>query len=346
MPSHPAESSSPVRIAQFGLGPIGVESVRLAATRPWAKIVGGVDIDPAKVGKTLGELLGDPALHHAKVYESFDALCDALGEEAPQIVLHTAGSSAKASLEQMAPMIRRGVHVASTCEQLLFPALRAPEEAREAHRLCLEHHARVVGTGVNPGFVMDVVPVQAMAVSHQVDGVHVKRVVDASTRRQPLQKKVGSGMAPAEFQSLFEQGKAGHAGFKESAALICHAMGWPTSDLRERLEPVVADAVIQTDHFRVEPGQVRGLHQTCEAWDGDIKRVDLDLTMALAEPEPHDRVVIHGDPPLDLLFQGGVPGDTATVAALLSAAVRLPACAPGLLLMTDLPAPRFTPPAM
>ncbi|MEM6750721.1 MAG: dihydrodipicolinate reductase [Planctomycetota bacterium] len=341
----PAPVQEPVRIAQFGLGPIGIESVRLAATRPWAKLVGGVDIDPAKVGKSLGDLTGDASLAHAKVYDSFEALCDALGDDAPQIVLHTAGSSAKVSLKQMEPMVRRGVSVASTCEQLLFPGVRAPEEACAMHGLCAEHNARIVGTGVNPGFVMDLIPVQATAVSRSVDAIHVTRVVDASTRRQPLQKKVGSGMAPAEFQALFDQGKAGHAGFQESAALVCHAMGWPTSDLRERLEPVVAEARIETDHFTVEPGQVRGLHQIVEAWDGETKRVELDLTMALAEPEPHDRVVIQGDPPLDLLFQGGVPGDTATVAALLSAAARLSACPPGLLLMTDLPAPRFTPPA-
>lgn len=117
---------SKIKIAQFGMGPIGVETIKLAATRRWAQIVGAVDIDPAKVGRSLADLTGIAALGEARVYATFDQLWAAVQSQAtqPQVVLHTAGSKAEQSLQQIAPMIRRGVSVASTCEELLFPQLR------------------------------------------------------------------------------------------------------------------------------------------------------------------------------------------------------------------------------
>jgi 4-hydroxy-tetrahydrodipicolinate reductase len=332
------ESKGDLRVAQFGLGPIGVESLRLLADKPWAEVVGGVDIDPAKQGRTLGELVGDDRLGEAPVVSSFDALVERVGRV--DVVLHTAGSRAASSIEQITPMVERGVNVASTCEELLFPWVRAPKLADELDALCKSHDARVVGTGVNPGFVMDLMPVLITGVNRRVEGVWAKRVVDATTRRGPLQKKVGSGMAPEAFVALFEQQKAGHAGFKESAALIANAFGWPWDDLEETLDPVIADRPIRTPHVSVEPGQVRGLHQVVKARvEGEV-RIELDLTMACEEPDPTDRIVIRGDPPLDVTFNGGVAGDTATVAAVVNAARRLDDCSPGLKLMTDLPAPR------
>lgn len=327
-----------LRVAQFGLGPIGVASLKLLIDKPWAEVVGAVDIDPAKAGRDLGEVTEDPRFRGAPVTETFDELFDRVG--GLDVVLHTAGSRAEASIRQIEPMAKRGVHAASTCEELLFPWLRAPEAADRLQDICSGHGARVVGTGVNPGFVMDLLPVVNTGVSLRVDSVYAERVVDATTRRGPLQKKIGSGLPPEEFQRLFQQQKAGHAGFKESVALIAHALNWPWDDLEETLEPVVADHVIETPHVRVEPGQTRGLHQVCTGKVDGVVKVHLDLIMALEAEDPHDTVRLAGDPPLECRYHGGVAGDKATVAALVNAARRLADAPAGLLLMTDLPAPK------
>src|SRR4051812_1953713 len=142
-----------IKVIQFGLGPIGLESLKLAAEQSWLDVTGGVDIDPAKAGKSLGELTGVPALNGAKVFATLEALIAAVG--APDVVLHTAGSSAAASFAQMKPALERGISVASTCEELIFPGLKTPDLAREYDTLCRRTGARIAGTGVNPGFVMD-----------------------------------------------------------------------------------------------------------------------------------------------------------------------------------------------
>ena len=326
-----------IKIAQFGLGPIGLETLKLAVLKPWAEIIGGIDIDPAKIGQDLGALTGMKSLRGRRVWGSLDELA---AREQPDVIFHTAVSKFKDAFIQIEPMARRGISVVSSCEELLFPQLREPKLAAKLDQICRQSEARVIGTGVNPGFVMDLLPVCLTGVSREVRAIHVQRVVNASTRRAPLQMKIGSGLPPAEFRRLFKQGKAGHAGLKESLALIAHCLGWPVENIVETGDAVVADHDIRTQHLAVRKGQTCGLHQHAAATVNGRVCLTLDLRMYLDAPNPHDAVQVEGDPPLDVLINGGVAGDQATVAALVNTAPRLLNAPLGLLLVTDLPVPR------
>lgn len=324
------------RIAQFGLGPIGLQTLTLAASRPWADILGAVDIDPAITHRDLGELTGIPALQGKRVWPSLDEL-----PGKPGVVLHTSVSQFARAYPQIAPMARRGIHVVSSAEELVFPQLREPKLAAELDALCRENGARVVGAGVNPGFVMDLLPLFITGVSCRVEAVHVQRVVDASTRREPLQRKIGSGLPPEEFRERLRRGEAGHAGLRESLALIAHGLGWPLGELSELNEVVVAERTIQTRYFEVQAGQACGIHQRLEMKQGSRTRLSLDLRMALDAPDPHDAIQVEGEPPLRVRIEGGVAGDAATAAALVNSVPRLLQASPGLHWLTDLPMPRW-----
>jgi len=325
-----------IKVAQFGLGPIGLETLKLAATKPWVQVVGGIDIDPAKIGRSLGELTGIKALDRRLVYGSLKGL---LAHAKPDIIFHTAVSKFRDAYPQIEPMARQGISVVSSCEELLFPQLREPRLAAKLDRVCKRAGARVVGTGVNPGFVMDVLPVCMTGVSREIRAVHVQRVVNASTRRAPLQKKIGSGWPPAKFRRLFKAGKAGHAGLKESLALIAHCLNWKARNIVETGDAVVADHDIRTKYLEVKKGQTCGLHQRAEAKVNGKTCLTLDLKMYLDAKDPHDAVQIEGEPPLDVIINGGVAGDQATVAAVVNTARALHRAPAGLLLMTDLPVP-------
>jgi len=331
-----------IKVAQFGLGPIGLESLKLAATQAWLEIVGGVDIDPAKIGRSLTELTGVTGLEKTKVYGSIAELTAAAAK--PEVILHTASSSAAASLAQVRPALEQGISMASTCEELIFPRLKTPELADEYDALCRRTGARVVGTGVNPGFVMDILPICLTGVNRRVDSIYVERVVNASTRRQPLQAKIGSGQAPDDFRARFASGKAGHAGFQQSLALLAHSMGWILESIEETCEPVLAPAPIMTPFFNVARGLTCGLHQHAIGRVAGEARIVLDLQMFLDAPNPHDTIVVKGDPNLHLTLAGGVAGDSATVAALINIIPRLLGGAPGLRLMTELATPSWVNP--
>jgi 4-hydroxy-tetrahydrodipicolinate reductase len=259
----------------------------------------------------------------------------------PDVVLHTAGSSAAVSLAQIKPALERGISVASTCEELIFPALKTPDVAAEYDALCRRTGARVAGTGVNPGFVMDVLPICLTGVSREVKSIYVERVVNASTRRQPLQAKIGSGQDPDKFRAKFAAGLAGHAGFQQSVALLAHAMGWRLDEIRESCEPVVATSRVITKFFDVAPGQSLGIHQKCIGLSGGETKIKLDLQMYLDASLPHDAIVVKGRPELNLVLNGGVAGDDATVAALINIIPRLLTASPGLRLMTELALPAW-----
>jgi 2,4-diaminopentanoate dehydrogenase len=323
-----------IKVAQFGLGPIGIETIKLAAARPSVEIVGAVDMDPAKAGRQLSDLTGVKTLQGRKVYSDLAGL---LKHARPEVVFHTAVSSFAAAFAQLTPIARAGINVISSCEEMLFPRLREPALAARLDRLCRKSGARVIGTGVNPGFVMDLLPIVLTAISRQVSEVHVQRVVNASTRRGPLQRKIGSGLPPAEFRRRFRAGKAGHAGLKESAALIAHALCWKLEQLKETGDAVVASHDIQTSHVTVRAGETCGLHQRAEGKVGGRTCVTLDLQMYLDAPHPHDAIQINGDPALDVVLRNGIAGDQATVAALVNTVPRLLALPPGLALVTDLP---------
>ncbi len=331
--------SKKIKIAQFGLGPIGLEALKLAATKPWAEIVGGVDIDPAKIGKSLGELTGNPALNDAKVYGSFEDLAQVAK---PEVVLHSTVSRTAAAYAQLDALARAGVSVVSSCEELLFPQLKEPELAAKLDETARAHGARLVGTGVNPGYVMDTLAVVLTGVCRNAERIEVDRVVNASLRRQPLQKKVGSGLDPDEFRRLFRENKMGHVGLVESLALVAHCLEWQIGDINETCEPMIATHDITTEFLSVPEGLTCGIHHRAEAATADGKAIVLDLKMYLDAENPRDEVRVTGDPPIHALLQGGVHGDRATVAALVNTAARILDAAPGLRLMTDLSAPRVS----
>jgi len=328
----------PIQVAQFGLGPIGLESLKLAATKSWLEVIGGVDLAADKVGRDLADLTGEPALRGRRVFETLAALL-AVGK--PDVVLHTSVSKFAAAALQLEPIIRLGISVVSSCEELVCPAFRDAALAARLDALCQQHGARVFGTGVNPGFVMDVLPVVLSGVSRTVHRISVQRVVNASTRRGPLQRKIGSGWSPAEFERRFSEGEAGHAGLKDSIALIAHGLGWSLDGITETGRAMVAERDIRTDHVEVRQGQCCGLHQLGIGTRAGESVITLEIKMYLDAPNPHDAIQLEGEPPLRVLIEGGVAGDQATVAALVNAIPRVLKARPGLLLATDIALPCF-----
>jgi 4-hydroxy-tetrahydrodipicolinate reductase len=231
-----------------------------------------------------------------------------------------------AQIEQAAAA---GYAVVSSCEELTWPWARHPGISARLERRARAAGVAVFGTGVNPGFVMDLLPVILSGITRQVRHVHVRRVVDASTRRLPLQRKIGAGLTPARFRAEVRAGRLGHVGLPESAHMIAHALGWKCSRLTNRVEPVLARRAVPGP-VPVAAGQVTGIDQRVVLVSGGREVIRLELTMALGAGPPHDDVAIQGTPPLHLRLEGGAPGDAATVAALIRGAFSVAAAPPGL----------------
>ena len=320
-----------LRVVQFGLGPIGRACARLVRSRPALDLVGALDLEA--VGQDLGEVLGGGAAG-VRVRDDAEA---ALAEWAPDVVLHTTASFLDRIEGQLTACVAAGAHVVSSSEELVWPFERDPGFSERVDRAARDAGVAVVGTGVNPGFVMDLLPVVLSGVCAAVERVDVSRSVDAGRRRGPLQKKVGAGLSVAEFREREAAGGFGHIGMVESARVLAAGLGWGGVEVEETFGPHLATADHETEHATVAAGSVAGIHQTATVRQGGVLRATLTLTMAVGAPD-EDRVQIAGDPSLDVVVQGGTFGDTATVAALVNAVPRVAAVRPGLRTVLDLPA--------
>jgi 4-hydroxy-tetrahydrodipicolinate reductase len=328
----------PLRVVQYGLGPIGQATARAVLDRSSTILVGAVDVDAKKVGQDVAALLGGDRSPTGIAVS--DQAATVLHEQRPDVVLHATTSTLPSVDEQLRTCAAGGAHVVSSTEELAFPYERHPERAEGIDRVAREAGVVVVGTGVNPGYAMDTLPLTATGVCTSVDAIRVERVVNAAERRGPLQTKIGAGLSPAEFEAKTETGAFGHVGLRESVQMIARGMGWSLSDVEETVVPVRADRAVTTPHCSVAKGDIAGLRHTAVGRVDDRERISLDLRMYLGADPVYDAVAVEGTPPIDLRVDGGIFGDTATVGMLVNTAMLLDDVSPGLKTMLDLPVPR------
>jgi 4-hydroxy-tetrahydrodipicolinate reductase len=335
MPSHP---DTALRVLPVGLGPIGLATVRLALSRRSLQVVGAVDLDPAKAGADLATLLELPQPTGVTVTGD---LAEALSRLRPDAVLLCTSSFLPAVRDDLIRCCRAGVDVVSSCEELLLPELQHPALAQEIDEAARAGGATILGTGVNPGFVLDFVPVIASAVAYEVRRVVGLRVVDAGKRRLPLQRKVGAGLTAEEFAARVAAGTLGHIGLRESVALVGRALGLAVDEVTQTVEPVIAGEERRTAFLTVPAGAVAGIRNRGFGRSRGATVIELDLQMYVGAPDPRDEVTLEGDPPVHLRFDGGIQGDSATAAILVNSTRQVVEAAPGLKTILDVAPPRL-----
>jgi 4-hydroxy-tetrahydrodipicolinate reductase len=307
----------------FGLGAIGVGIGRVAASREGLTIVGAVDSAPALTGKPVYEALG---LEGGPDTPIFSDVRDALGALQPEVVLHATGSYLPDVLPQLLECARGGANVVSTCEELSYPWRRHPELAKQLDAEAKAHAVTLLGTGINPGFVMDTLAVALSAACDGIRHIRLARIVDVSKRRPQLQQKVGVGLTLDEFDVRVKNGRFGHVGLQESCWLLAEGLGWRLDTLDETIEPVAGP-----------DGAALGMRQTATATVDGRTVIEALVQMSSGATSPRDEIEIDGTPPVHLTIAGGIMGDTATAAVIVNAVPRVVAHTAGLVTMTDLP---------
>jgi hypothetical protein len=329
----------PIRVMHFGLGPIGVGVLRQVATRKGFKAVGAIDIDPAKVGKDLGEIAGLDRKLGVKVTDDPVA---AIKKAKPDVVVLCTLSSLRAIMPQLETVLKLRVPIVSTTEELAYPYYSNKPLARKIDALAKKAKVAVAGTGVNPGFVMDALPIALSGACERVDAIRIDRIQDASSRRLPFQKKIGAGLTVQQFQDKVAAGTVRHVGLTESVAMIADAFGWKMAKITDTIEPKVAERQVSSQFLTVEPGFVCGLIQDGIGTDKDGKAlITLHMEAYLGAPESYDAVSIEGHPKLTSRVQGGFHGDVVTASITVNTIPKILAAPPGLRTMRDLSLPSY-----
>lgn len=316
------------KVIQYGLGAIGMEVARALTQRAGFELVGAIDVAADKVGKDLGQVLGVPSLRGIIISDKPEEVFEQVGAD---VVTHTTGSFLDHVYPQLETIIKARINVVSTTEELSFPWYHHPALAEKIEHLAQEHGVTVLGTGVNPGFVMDELVLSLASVCQKVEKVQAKRVLDAGKRRGPLQKKIGAGITEREFQERVKNKTIGHIGLAESVAFIAGGLGWKLESINETISPVLSEKDVQTEFVQVSKGQVAGIKMQAFGKRNGEEVIALELQMYVGAESSYDSIYFEGDPGLETKIEGGVPGDEATVAKIINSIPRVFHEKPGLL---------------
>ncbi len=320
----------------YGLGPIGAAVARQVASRKGFQIVGAVDIDRAKIGLDLGQVIGlDKKL---RVRVTNDA-AGAIKSGKPDVAVLCTSSSLKSLMPQIESVLKKKVAIVSTTEELSYPVGKNKALAKKIDALAKKAKVAVVGTGVNPGFAMDALPITLTGICERVDSIRVDRIQDARSRRLPFQQKIGSGLNTEQFAQKVKDGSVRHVGLAESVTMIADAFGWKLDKVTDDIQPKIADKAVESELIAVDPGYVCGIVQDGIGYVKGKPVITLHMEAYLGAPESYDAVTVEGNPRITQKIAGGLHGDIATASITVNSIPKILRVSPGLRTMADMPIP-------
>jgi 4-hydroxy-tetrahydrodipicolinate reductase len=327
-----------IRVLMYGLGPIGAAVARQVASRKGFQIVGAVDIDRAKIGLDLGQVIGLDKKLRVRVTND---VAGAIKSGKPDVAVLCTSSSLKKVMPQIEAVLKRKVAIVSTTEELSYPVGKNRALAKKIDALAKKAKVAVVGTGVNPGFAMDALPITLTGICERVDSVRVDRIQDARTRRLPFQQKIGSGLNKEQFAQKVKDGSVRHVGLAESVTMIADAMGWKLDKVTDEIQPKIAQQGVESELIAVDPGYVCGIIQDGVGYVKGKPVITLHMEAYLGAPESYDAVTIEGSPRITQKIAGGLHGDVATASITVNSIPKILRVSPGLRTMADMPIPSW-----
>lgn len=315
--------------------------MRLASERRDFEVLAAIDAHPARAGRDLASIAGPGNFQITVAYDPEQAL----RQSAADVVLHSSSGGLTAAFPELLLALSAGKNVISNTPGLVFPWLRFPDIAQKLDQQAQQSGVCLLAIGVGPGFIGDVVPLLMSLACQQIRAVRVRRVSGPGNRVLELREQMGFGLSVDGFNKAAEKGLLGIGGGRESAALVADTLGWRIDDMKEIIEPLVADDRVKTDELVVDKGYVAGLRQRTTALANGQEVIVIEVETLLAPQNAQDEVVVEGTPSLRLVIPNGIQAEAATAALMVNCA---PAAASGhhvgLISMRDLSlAPYRTP---
>jgi len=322
----------------YGVGAVGSLIAKFILQKEGIEIVGAIDVAKEKVNRDLGEVLRLGKRVGVTISNDAEAV---LSKMKPNIVVHTTSSYLKDVFPQLAEIVKQGVNVVSTCEELSYPHYSEPQLAKKLDALAKKHQVTILGTGINPGFLMDTLVITLTAACQKIEKIKAVRVMNAATRRVPFQKKIGAGLSAKEFHKAIEKKLiTGHVGLEQSISMIAAALAWKLDKIEvNAVEPVIAKKTVRSEAIEVETGYAAGLKQIAKGYRKGKEAITLDFQAYIGAEEEYDSIVIEGVPNINQKITPCVHGDEGTVAMIVNAIPKVINASPGLVTMKDLSVP-------
>ena len=321
-----------INIVLSGLGPIGIRTIQYILNREDLNLVGAIDINPDLQGKLVSEIVNCETEQDLKVSGTIEEISN---HHDIDVAVVTTSSDLIDLSTQSQIFLSHGINVVSSCEELAFPWITNPKVSQEMDQIAKENGVSVLGTGINPGFLMDTLPMMMTALSEKVEKVTIRRLQDASKRRIPFQTKIGANLTTEEFLKRVELKTLRHVGITESIHLIAQRLGWELDNVEDIINPVYATTPTESGLGLIEPGKAIGVLQVGKGYKNGEEKITLEFKATVGEEQPCDEIIIEGNPPIHTIVPGGINGDVGTCAIMVNAIPVVYRANPGLKTMAD-----------
>ncbi len=331
-----------VKIIVWGLGAMGSGMVRMLCKKQGVDIVGAIDIG-AKLGKSMYEVTGiDRAGREDVIVGTME---EVITEKAADVVLLCTDSFTAKAFDKVKYALEKKMNVITTAEEMAYPQAQEPELSRQMDELAKANGVSVLGTGINPGLIMDLLVVIMTGCMEDVEHITARRVNSLSPFGHAVMEEQGIGLEVEKFNELKDKGEmAGHVGFPESINMIADAIGWKVDKIEQSMDPIVTDVDRKSPYGFAAAGQVAGVAMKGWGYVNGQKLIEMDHPQQI-EPEQvgintGDYVIIKGTPEINLSNTPEVEGGIGTIAMCVNMIPHIINARPGLHTMLTLPVPR------
>ena len=330
-----------IRVLILGTGQMGSGIARLVLNKQGLQLVGAYARRAERAGMDLGQVI---ELDRELGIRVGGDLSSVIAQTQPHVAIQATCSRLNDAIDEITALVKHGIHVISIAEEMAYPAAEAPSQAEELHQLAIEYDVSVLGSGINPGFVLDLLVITLSGVCAEVQSITAKRVNDLSPYGPTVLASQGVGLTPAAFEQGLNDGRVvGHIGFVQSIQMIAAALGWEVDHIEQTRQPIVSQIARETPVIIIEPGKVVGCLHTATAYRHDKAVITLVHPQQVAPQldglETGDSIEIVGTPRVRLEGVPEIPGGQGTVALAVNMIPRVLNASPGLYTMADLPVP-------
>ena len=245
----------------------------------------------------------------------------------------------------MKMILEKGINIISTAEEMAYPKAQQPDLAVELNKIAKENNVTVLGTGINPGFIMDLLVIALTGAMTDVTHIEANRVNSLSPFGPAVMEEQGVGITVDKFNAGIKDGSlAGHVGFAESVLMIADAIGIKLDKFEQQMEPIVTSVDRKSKYGEALKGNVAGVKMTGQGLiDGEVF-IDMKHPQQI-EPELEgthtgDYINIKGIPEINMAITPEIDGGIGTIAVCVNMIPHVLNARSGLKTMIDLPVPR------
>lgn len=334
-----------IKVLIWGFGEMGSGMAKMLLKKEGVDIIGVCDLDPNKVSKSMYDVLGVEQGDNPDVIVE-DDIEAIIAENDADVALIATDSFVKKAYDKIVLCLENKLNVISTAEEMAYPQAQSPELAEKLNDIAKENNVSLLGTGINPGLIMDLLVILLTGACESVDDIKVERVNNLSPFGPAVMEEQGVGISEEEFKEGIENNTiAGHVGFSESIRMIIDALGWEAENpIEQKMTPIISNVVRNAPHISVKAGEVAGVRmEASDMIDGE-KRIEMIHPQQVEPQEENvdtgDYIYINGNPDIKMAIKPEVPGGIGTMAVCINMIPQIINADAGLKTMIDLPIPR------